>query len=253
MLPVRIIARLDIKGNRLIKGIHLEGWRFVGDPNEYSRKYYESGIDEVIYIDAVASLYSRDMLKEVLAKSTKDIFVPLTAGGGVRSVEDAYQLLRSGADKVAVNTGAVKNPNLISEIANKFGKQCMVLSVEAKRVQKEKWEAYVDCGREPTGLDVIEWVESAVERGAGEILLTSIDQEGTGDGFDIELIKKVTSNVSVPVIASGGFGKPDDFVEAVKLGSANAVAIADAFHYDRVLVEDLRSYLNKNGIRVRQV
>lgn len=253
MLPVRIIARLDIKGNRLIKGIHLEGWRFVGDPNEYSRKYYESGIDEIIYLDAVASLYSRDMLKEVLVRSTKDIFIPLTAGGGVRSVDDAYQLLRSGADKVVVNTGAVKNPNLISEIANKFGKQCMVLSIEAKRVQSGKWEVYVDCGREPTGLDVVEWVKEAVERGAGEILLTSIDQEGTGNGFDIELIKKVSSNISVPVIASGGFGKCNDFVEAVRLGSANAVAIADAFHYNKVLVKDLRSYVSKEDILVRQV
>ena len=186
---VRLIARLDIKGPNLIKGIHLEGLRVIGSPQEHALKYYLQGADELIYMDCVASLYGRNHLGEIISLAARDIFVPMTVGGGIRSVDDATQILRAGADKVAVNTAALTNPGLISAIAKRFGSQCMVLSVEAKQVGPERWEAYTDNGRERTGKDVVEWVREAVALGAGEILLTSVDREGTRKGFDIPLIR----------------------------------------------------------------
>ena len=249
---VRLIARLDIKGPNLIKGIHLEGLRVIGSPQEHALKYYQQGADELIYMDCVASLYGRNHLGDIISLAARDIFVPMTVGGGIRSVDDATQILRAGADKVAVNTAALANPALISNIAKRFGSQCMVLSVEAKQVGPERWEAYTDNGRERSGKDVVEWVREAVALGAGEILLTSVDREGTRKGFDVSLIHAVSSVVSVPVIASGGMGQPSDAVDVVTEGGADAVAMADILHYTRASVGDIRKTAQGAGINVRE-
>ena len=193
MNNLRLIARLDIKGNNLIKGIQLEGLRKIGDPSQYAKKYYEDGADELIYMDTVASLYGRNQLYELLSNTVKNIFIPITVGGGIRSLNDAKDLLRCGADKVAVNTAAINNPDLISEIANHCGSSCMVLSIEAKSNGRDKWEAYTNNGREHSGIDVKDWVKVGTKMGAGEILLTSVDREGTRKGFDIKLIKQITN------------------------------------------------------------
>jgi len=253
MNKIRLIPRLDIKGSNLIKGIHLEGLRVIGDPQAYARNYYEQGADELLYVDVVASLYGRNSLHEIIKRATADIFIPLTVTGGLRSVDDVREVLRSGADKVGINTAATKRPELIREVARKFGSQCMVLSIEAKRVADNRWEAYTDNGREPTGLNVVEWAQRAVELGAGEILLTSIDQEGTKDGFDIALIAAVAARVPVPVIASGGMGRPEDMVKAVQEGQASAVAMADILHYKRATLADIRSAAKKHGIDIREL
>ncbi|HAU2070032.1 TPA: glycosyl amidation-associated protein WbuZ, partial [Legionella pneumophila] len=224
MSNVRLIARLDIKGPNLIKGVHLEGLRVVGNPNEYAMAYYAQGADELIYMDTVASLYGRNNLSEIVKTTAENVFIPITVGGGIRSVDDAKQLLRCGADKVAINTAATKNPTLISDIARRFGSQCVVLSIEAKRTVNGRWEVMTDNGREHTGMDVVDWARNGEEFGAGEILLTSIDQEGTRKGFDLELVKQVSSMVSIPVIASGGMGKLEDLTEVVCESKADAVA-----------------------------
>jgi cyclase len=247
----RLIARLDVKGPNLIKGIHLEGLRVIGSPNEYARLYYQQGADELIYMDCVASLYGRNNLRDIVESAAQDVFVPMTVGGGIRSVDDATALLRSGADKVAVNTAAVANPELISDIAQRFGSQCMVLSIEAKQIGAARWEVYTDNGRERTGLDVIEWVRRGVALGAGEILLTSVDREGTRRGFDVALVRAVTAEVSVPVIASGGMGTPQDLVEVVLQGEADAVAMADILHYRRAAIGDIRVVAQAAGLHVR--
>ncbi len=247
----RVIARLDIKGNRLVKGIHLEGWRFLPEhPNEYCYKYYLQGVDEIIYVDAVASLYNRDSLKEIIKKTTDNVFVPITVGGGIRTVEDAYDILRSGADKVAICTQAVKNPEIISEIAGKFGNQCMVLSIQAKKNQNGSFSVWYDVAREKTEIDVVEWAQKGEELGAGEILLTSIDHEGLERGMDTELIALVSKAVKIPVIASGGLGKANHFVEAIESG-ADAVAIAKALHYDKLSIKDIKTEASKHQIKVR--
>lgn len=248
---IRLIARLDIKGPNLIKGIHLEGLRVIGSPNEHAHRYYEQGVDELIYMDCVASLYGRNQLSEIIRAAAQDIFVPMTVGGGIRSVDDVTQALRSGADKVAINTAAVARPELISEVSRRFGSQCMVLSVEAKEVAPGRWLAFTDNGREHTGLDVVEWVKRGVELGAGEILLTSIDREGTRKGFDVELVKAVTSAVSVPVIASGGMGETTDALSVVQEGGADAVAMADILHYKRATIGDVRNVARSAGLHVR--
>jgi cyclase len=248
---IRLIARLDIKGPNLIKGIRLEGLRVIGSPGEHALRYYQQGVDELIYMDCVASLYGRNHLGDIVRSAAKDIFVPMTVGGGIRSVDDATQILRAGADKVAINTAAVANPQLVTEIARKFGSQCMVLSIEAKQVGNDQWEVYTDNGRERTGLDVVEWVKRGVALGAGEILLTSVDREGTRKGFDIALLKAVTSEISVPVIASGGMGKPEDVLGVVQEGGADAVAMADILHYKRAEISDVRAVAEIAGLGVR--
>lgn len=248
---LRLIARLDIKGPNLIKGVRLEGLRVIGSPSEHALRYYAQGVDELIYMDCVASLYGRNHLSDIVRSAARDIFVPMTVGGGIRSVEDATDILRAGADKVAINTAAVSNPMLITEIAHRFGSQCMVLSIEAKQIGKESWEVYTDNGRERTGLDVITWVKRGVAMGAGEVLLTSVDREGTRKGFDVALVKAVTAEVSVPVIASGGMGKPEDLLEVVRLGGADAVAMADILHYKRAEIGEIRSLAKAAGFEVR--
>jgi cyclase len=247
----RLIARLDIKGPNLIKGVHLEGLRVIGSPNEHAVRYYKQGAEELIYMDVVASLYGRNSLRDIVQKAAQDVFIPMTVGGGIRSVDDARDLLRSGADKVAVNTAAIANPKLITDIARRFGSQCMVLSVEGKQIAPGRWEAYTDNGRERTGIDVIEWVRRGVSLGAGEVLITSVDREGTRKGFDVALTRAVSDAASVPVIASGGLATPVDAVEAVIEGGADAVAIADYLHYKRGTMGDVRSALQSAGIEVR--
>ncbi|MDX8400575.1 MAG: imidazole glycerol phosphate synthase cyclase subunit [Gallionellaceae bacterium] len=251
MKNIRLIARLDIKGPNLIKGIHLEGLRVMGSPSEHALRYYEQGVDELIYMDCVASLYGRNHLADIVSSAAKNIFVPMTVGGGIRSVEDAMQILRAGADKVAINTAAVASPKLITDIAQSFGSQCMVLSIEAKQIASERWEVYTDNGRERTGLDVIEWAKRGVAMGAGEVLLTSVDREGTRKGFDTSLVKAVTAAVSVPVVASGGMGKPNDMLAVVLEGGADAVAMADILHYKRATIGDIREVAQIAGLNVR--
>lgn len=253
MSNVRLIPRLDIKGPNLIKGVRLEGLRVMGDPQEFALRYYEAGADELIYMDIVASLYGRNNLSDIIRRAADQVYIPITVGGGIRSVDDARHILRSGADKVAINTAAVANPALITQVSHRFGSQAMVLSIEAKQVSPGRWEAYTDNGRERTGLDVIEWVQRGVELGAGEILLTSVDREGTRKGFEIDLLRKVSEAVSVPVIASGGMGSVDDLVAAVKLGHADAVAMADVLHYKRLELPDIRIAARDAGLAVRSI
>ncbi len=248
--PVRLIARLDVKGENLIKGVHLEGLRVLGDPQEFTNRYYEQGADELIYMDIVASLYGRSNLIEIVQKAASNVFIPLTVGGGVRSIEDVTKLLCAGADKVAVNTAAVHRPNLIYEISRKFGSQCMVLSIEAKRISGDTWEVYTDCGREPSGISVVDWVRRGIDLGAGEILLTSIDSEGARKGFDVKLFEHVDSISSVPVILSGGYGAPNHLLDALDSGAC-AIAFADALHYDRVTFSELKEIAKAANVNVR--
>lgn len=243
MPELRLIPRLDIKGPNLVKGIHLEGLRVMGDPQAFATRYYEQGADELLYIDIVASLYGRNSLRDIIRRTAQHVFIPITVGGGIRSVDDVTDILRSGADKVAINTAAVKRPQLIREVSRRFGAQCMVLSIEAKRLSPYKWEVYTDNGREKTGLDVKEWAQQAVELGAGEILLTSVDQEGTRKGFDLALVREISTLVDVPVIACGGLGNADHLRDVVEKGCADAVAMADALHYERMTLDELRSAL----------
>lgn len=252
MHNVRLIARLDIKGPNLIKGVHLEGLRVIGDPQEYARRYYEQGADELIYIDIVASLYGRSMLTEIVRRAAHDVFVPMTVGGGIRSTDDVRDLLRAGADKVAINTAAVRRPELVTEVSRRFGSQCMVLSIEAKQQAPGRWEVYTDCGRERSGVDAVQWAQRGVELGAGEILVTSIDREGTRKGFDNALVEAVARAVSVPVIASGGYGAPGHFGEVVAAG-ADAVAVADVLHYGRATLPELRRAAREQRIPMREV
>tara|TARA_B100001029_G_scaffold80276_1_gene65848 strand:- start:508 stop:1281 length:774 start_codon:yes stop_codon:yes gene_type:complete len=249
---VRLISRLDIKGPNLIKGIHLEGLRVIGDPQDYATRYYAQGADEIIYIDIVASLYGRSKLPEIVSRTVEEVFVPLTVGGGIRSIDDVTELLRAGADKVAINTAAVQRPELINEVSRKFGSQCMVLSIEAKKQSENRWEVYTDSGREKTGIDVVDWAKEGVRQGAGEILLTSIDTEGTKKGFDIELTKSVTDVVNIPVIASGGMGSNQHLEDAIKIGGADAVAMADILHYERSTIPIIRNAAKEAEINVRE-
>ena len=250
MAGLRIIPRLDVKGANLIKGIRLEGLRVVGDPHQFALRYYADGADELVFMDIVASLYQRNNLTEIIHRAADQIYIPITVGGGIRSLKDVNNMLRSGADKVAINTAAIARPELISEVSNRYGSQCMVLSVEAKRTGPGKWEAYTDNGREHTGLDVVDWIERAVQLGAGEVLLTAVDQEGTRKGLDIELLRAVNSRVSVPVIASGGFNDPADLKRASDVGTS-AVAVADALHWQRTTVGEIKRQARALGLEVR--
>ncbi|MGE4505767.1 MAG: imidazole glycerol phosphate synthase subunit HisF [Desulfovibrionaceae bacterium] len=233
MAHVRIIPRLDIKGPNLVKGIHFEGLRVLGKPEDFARHYYESGADELIYQDAVASLYGRNSLLDIVEKTAREIFIPLAVGGGLRSVEDINRVLRAGADKVSLNTAAIGNPGLISEAARRFGSSTIIVSIEAVKTPKG-YEALTDYGRETSGKDAIEWARQAVSLGAGELMVTSITNEGTGKGFDLELIRTIAESVSVPVIAGGGAGSAEHVHEVIEIGRAEAVALASILHYDFV-------------------
>lgn len=251
MKTIRIIPRLDIKGPNVIKGIHLDCLRVVGDPQKLATKYYREGADELIYMDIVASLYQRNNLLDIVSRAAKNIFIPLTVGGGIRSLDDIKKILRSGADKVAINTYATKNPEFITQAAKAFGSQCIVGSIEAKRKKEGGWEAYTDNGREKTGLDAVEWAKRLVGLGAGELLITSVDQEGTAAGYDVELMRQITPKVNVPVIACGGAGNPDDVLEVIKEGKADAVSAAHIFHYQKYSIRDIKNFLKKHSIDVR--
>jgi len=229
--PVRIIPRLDIKGPNLVKGVNLEGLRVLGKPDRFARHYYESGADELLYMDVVASLYGRNSLLDAVERTAREIFIPLTVGGGLRSLDDIRQALRAGADKIALNTAAVRNPGLINEAAREFGSSTIVLSIEAKRQPGGSYQAFIDHGREPAGLDALAWAVQAAERGAGEILITSIDREGVGLGFDLTLTRQVADAVPIPVIASGGGGQLDHIRAVILEGHANAVCLASMLHY----------------------
>ena len=250
MAGIRIIPRLDIKGANLIKGIHLEGLRVVGDPHAFALDYYRQGADELVFMDIVASLYQRNNLSRIIKRAADQIFVPITVGGGIRSLDDVRLMLHSGADKVAINTAAIARPELITEVAQRFGSQCMVLSVEAKRKSNGRWEAFTDNGREHTGLDVEDWVARAVVMGAGEIMLTSVDQEGTRKGFDLELLRCVAARVTVPIIASGGYGGPADLLSAAAVG-VSGIAIADVLHWKRALIPEIKADARLGGLEVR--
>lgn len=238
---IRIIARIDIKGPNVVKGVHLEGLRVIGRPELFADMYYRGGVDEIIYIDSVASLYGRNNLEEIVKRTAEKIYVPLTVGGGIRNVDDVKRLLRAGAEKVAVNTAAINNPKLITDIAKVFGAQCIVVSIQAIKRGEGKYECLTDTGRETTGKDVFEWVKEVYDYGVGEILLTSVNREGTGSGYDIELVQKVSDMVSIPVIAHGGAGSVEHFKDVIVNGKADAVSAASIFHYA------LAEYMAKNN------
>ncbi|MBI4677685.1 MAG: imidazole glycerol phosphate synthase subunit HisF [Elusimicrobia bacterium] len=248
---MRIIPRLDIKGPNVVKGVHLEGLRVVGDPAEMALRYYEEGADELLYVDIVATLYGRNSLLAIVERTARGIFVPLTVGGGIRSMEDIYKLLRAGADKVAINTAAVRNPPFVRQAARTFGSQCIVVSIEAKRREPGRWEALTDNGREKTGVDACEWALRAAELGAGEALVTSVDREGTGTGYDLELVRRLAQALPIPVIACGGAGSIGHVEAAVREGKADAVSLASLIHYRRSSLPEIKEALRAGGIHIR--
>ena len=230
-VSVRIIPRLDIKGSNLVKGIHLEGLRVLGKPERFARLYYEQGADELLYMDVVASLYQRNSLLDIVSRTAREIFIPLTVGGGLRTLDDIRAVLTAGADKVSLNTAVVRRPDLIREAAQRFGSSTIVVSVEAIRKADGRYEAYTDNGRERTGVDAIEWAVRAADLGAGELLVTAIDREGTGKGFDAELTRRIAGEVSIPVIACGGAGSMEHIHDVIALGRADAICLASLLHY----------------------
>jgi cyclase len=246
----RLIARLDIKAPNLVKGVRLEGLRVIGSPAERAYTYYREGADEIMYQDIVASLYGRASITELVEQTAQSIFVPLTVGGGVRSIEDVNLLLRAGADRVAVNTALVDRPQLVGEIAKRHGSQCMTLSIEAGRLGSSSWEVLTNCGRERTGIGVVEWARRCADLGAGEILLTSVDREGTRAGFDLDLLSAVLEAVDVPVIAHGGAGNSQHVVAAAKCG-ASGVALASVLHYGLETVASIKESLIEAGFQAR--
>jgi cyclase len=251
MNKIRVIARIDVKNEYAIKGIHLEGLRKVGKPNKMALDYYKNGIDEILFMDAVAAYYDRNSLSELIQEACKDVFIPITVGGGIRTIDDIKNALKSGADKVAINTKAVQEPGFIRHSSKIFGSQCIISSIEAKKIRENKWEVYTDNGREPTGIDVIEWAKNVEKLGAGEIMLTSVDKEGTRKGFDVNLCQIVSNQVSIPIIASGGMGKSSDAVKLTKHANVDAIAIASVLHYKLESVQNIKSSLAENKIRVR--
>ena len=253
MNTLRIIPRLDIKGPNVIKGIFNEGLRVVGSPQELAEQYYRAGADEIVYMDVVASLYQRNLDFDLLKSVANRIFVPLTVGGGIRSLGDINNALRAGADKVAINTYAIKNPDFLEAAARKFGSQCVVLAIEAKQRTDGGWEAYTDGGRERTGVDVITWIKQASRRGIGEIIISSVDREGLRQGFDLALCKAVASASALPLVVHGGAGDMETVAAVLQESKPDAVAIASAFHYGDYSVKNLKNFLSKAGLPVRPV
>tara|TARA_Y100000992_G_scaffold256754_1_gene190356 strand:- start:5343 stop:6101 length:759 start_codon:yes stop_codon:yes gene_type:complete len=251
MIKRRIISRIDIKNEYVIKGIQLEGLRKVGMPNDMALKYYNEGIDEIIFMDAVASYYDRNSLSKIIDIATNNIFVPITVGGGIRNINDINTLLKIGADKVAINTAAVKNPLFIKKASKIFGSQCIVSSIEAKKIDKEKWYVYFDNGREATNIDVIDWAKEVQKMGAGEILITSIDNEGTKKGFDYELNKSVSESVSIPVISSGGASSSGDILKLFNSTEVEAVALASILHFNLNSINSIKRSLLANKVNIR--
>ena len=240
----RLIARIDVKNNHVIKGIHLEGLRKVGNPNEMAKKYYSNGIDEIVFMDAVAAYYDRNSLSEIIAAATDDIFIPIMVGGGIRSIENITSALKSGADKVAINSAAIKKPGLLKEGAEIFGSQCIVSSIDVKRENVNSWRVYFDNGREPSLYMLDEWLDIVQEMGSGEILLTSIDQEGTKKGFDKNLADFSASRSSIPLILCGGIGGTEDIDEINDI-NFDALAVASVLHYDILKISDIKHHLER--------
>ena len=251
MNKTRIVARIDVKNEFAIKGIHLEGLRKVGDPNELAKSYYESGIDELIFMDAVAAYYDRNNLSGIINKACADVFVPITVGGGIRTIEDIHMALNSGADKVAINTQAIRDPSFINKASRTFGSQCIVASVDAMRINTSRWEAYFDNGREPSGREVVAWARELESLGAGEIMLTSIDSEGTKKGFDLELNTVVSDAINIPVIASGGAGNSGHISDLLTEANVDAVALASILHYKTEEIREIKSIIKNQGHEVR--
>lgn len=248
----RIIPCLDVKDGRVVKGTNFVGLRDAGDPVELASIYDKELADELIFLDITASSDERNTMVEMVEKTASQVFIPFTVGGGIRTVEDIRKMLKAGADKVSLNTAAIKNPELIAEGAKRFGSQCIVLAVDARQSGENKWEVYINGGRTPTGLDVLEWVKKATDLGAGEILLTSMDQDGVKDGYDIPLTRAVSEAVNVPVIASGGAGALEHFYDVLTLGKADAVLAASVFHFGEFTVGQVKEYLKSRGIEVRR-
>jgi cyclase len=243
----RVIVRMDIKGPNLVKGIHLEGLRVLGKPEKFAKYNYEQGADELMFMDVVASLYGRNNLLDIVEKTAKEIFIPLTVGGGIRTIEDIRAVLRAGADKVCINTAAILNPDIIRQAALEFGSSTIVVAIEAIKHNDNKYYAYIDNGREETGVEVVGWAKQVETLGAGEIVLTSVDREGTGSGYDIALLKSVSGIVNIPVIAHGGFGKLEHAKQAIIDGGASALAIASSFHYKGIRTIDFNDNTSDEG------
>jgi imidazole glycerol-phosphate synthase subunit HisF len=251
-LTARVIPCLDVTNGRVVKGVEFVDLRDAGDPVELASFYNEEGADELVFLDITASSDNRDTMLDVVRETADQVFIPLTVGGGVRSVDDMRALLGAGADKVAVNTSALSNPDLISQGADKFGAQCIVVAIDARQVEgEERWEVYTHGGRTPTGIDAVEWASEAETRGAGEILLTSMNRDGTGHGYDLALLEAIAGATNIPVIASGGAGAHEHFLDALKPGRADAVLAASLFHFGTMRIRDVKAYLRDNGIRVR--
>ena len=253
MLAKRIIPCLDIDGGRVVKGVNFVGLVDAGGPVEIAKAYDKIGADEIVFLDITASSDGRKTAVDILRRAGEQVFLPLTVGGGIRSVEDFRTLLAAGADKIAVNSAAVRAPSLIEEAAARFGSQCVVLAVDAKRNGRGSWDVYLNGGRVNTGLDAIEWIEKAVSLGAGEVLLTSMDRDGTKAGYDLELTRRAAEAVGVPVIASGGAGKMQDFADVLTEGKADAALAASLFHFQEIGMKELKEYLAARGIPVRRV
>lgn len=251
MYTKRIIPCLDVKDGRVVKGTNFVGLRDAGDPVELAARYDMERADELVFLDITASSDKRNTMVDVASSCASQVFIPFTVGGGIRMAEDMRALLAAGADKTSLNTAAVKNPTLLSEGAERFGRQCVVLAVDAKKCGENRWEVYVNGGRTPTGVDCEEWVKRGVSLGAGEILLTSMDADGTKDGYDIPLTRMVSEAVNVPVIASGGAGTLEHFYDVLTLGKADAVLAASVFHYGQFTVREVKTYLKSRGVEVR--
>ena len=252
MLTKRIIPCLDVHAGRVVKGVNFVNIRDAGDPVELAKMFNRAGADELVFLDITASSDQRNIMTDVVARTAEEVFIPLTVGGGIRTVADFREMLRRGADKISVNSAAIKNPVLISEAAEKFGSQCVVCAIDAKkRAMDEGWEVYVQGGRVNTGLDLLEWAAEAQQRGAGEILLTSMDADGTKDGYDIAMTKAVSGMVRIPVIASGGAGKLEHLKDVIEQANADAVLVASIFHYGEYTVGDVKDYLQHENIPVR--
>ena len=251
MLKNRIIPCLDVKNGRVVKGINFVELKDAGDPAEQAKIYSDGGADEICFLDITASNENRDTILDVVKKTSQECFVPLTVGGGVRSIVDISNLLKSGADKVSINTAAVENKSIIKDSARNFGSQCVVIAIDAKKISEKKWEVFTHGGRNSTGLDVINYAKQVEELGAGEILLTSMDRDGTKKGYDLELTELVSNSVNIPVVASGGVGKLDHLYDGLKKGRASAVLAASIFHFGEFSINDVKKYLDSRGIPVR--
>ena len=252
MLARRIIPCLDVKEGRVVKGVNFVRLRDAGDPVEQALVYDKEGADELVFLDITASYEKRKIMIDVVKRTAEVVFMPFTVGGGIRTLEDMYELLKAGADKVSINTAAVENPKLIYEGAKRFGSQCVVVAIDAKR-KGSSWEVYIHGGRTPTGMDAVEWARRAEDMGAGEILLTSMDRDGTKMGYDIELTRAISENVGIPVIASGGAGKKEHFLEAFTEAKADAALAASIFHFREISIRELKEFLREKGVCVRPV